>query len=82
MRKKTVKRVVAKRPKKGTKKRSTRTGRSGVSKRIKARQQKHEARPVIEETVVDMVDQPLPGVVRLTEIEEMEVSVPDPEEEE
>ncbi len=82
MRKKTVKRAVAKRTKKGAKKRGTKTGRSGVSKRIQARQRKHGARPVIEETVIDLVDRPLPGVVRLTEIEEIEVAAPDSEEKE
>jgi len=37
---------------------------------------------VVKETIIDVVDELLPGVVRLTEIEEMEVSVPDSEEEE
>lgn len=76
MRKKTVKRAVAKRTKKSAKKRTTKTRRSGLSKRIQARRQKRGATPVVETTVIDVVDEPLPGVVRLTEIEEMEVSVP------
>jgi hypothetical protein len=37
---------------------------------------------VVEETVIDVVDEPLPDVVRLTEIEETEVTLPDTEEEE
>ena len=82
IRKKTVKRAVAKPTKKSAKKPTRRARRSGVSKRIQARQQKHGAKPGVEETVIDVVDQPLPGVVRLTEIEEMEVSMPDSKEEE
>jgi hypothetical protein len=82
MRKKTVKRAVAKRTKKSAKKPTRRARRSAVSKRIQARQQKRGATPVVEETIIDVIDEPLPGVVRLTEIEEMEVSVPDSEEEE
>ena len=64
--------------KKSAKKPTRRARRSAISKRIQARQQKRSATPVIEETIIDVVDEPLPGVVRLTEIEEMEVSVPDP----
>ena len=82
MRKKTVKRAVAKRTKKSAKKPTRRARRTGVSKRIQARQQKHGAAPVVKQTVIDVVDEPLPGVVRLTEIEETEVTVPDSEEEE
>ena len=59
-----------------------RARRTGVSKRIQTRQPKRGTTPVVEETVIDIVDEPLPGVVRLTEIEEIEVSVPDSEEEE
>ena len=82
IRKKAVKRAVAKRTKKSAKKPTRRARRTGVSKRIQTRQPKRGATPVVEETVIDIVDEPLPGVVRLTEIEEMEVSVPDSEEEE
>ena len=63
--------------KKSAKSDAAKTRRTGVSKRIKARQPKRGATPVVEETVIDVVDEPLPGVVRLTEIEEMEVSVPE-----
>ena len=82
IRKKIIKRAVAKPAKKSAKKPTRRARRTGVSKRIQTRQQKHRAAPVVEKTVIDVVDEPLPGVVRLTEIEEMEVSVPDSEEEE
>ena len=82
IRKKAVKRAVAKRTKKGAKKRTAKTRRTGVSKRIQARQQKHGAAPVVEKTVIDVVDEPLPGLVRVTEIEETEVTVRDAKEEE
>jgi hypothetical protein len=64
------------------KKPTRRARRTGVSKRIQARQPKHGATPVVEETVIDVIDEPLPGIVRLTEIEETEVTLPDTEEEE
>jgi len=81
-RKKTVKRAVAKRTKKSAKKPTRRARRSAVSKRIQARRQKRGATPVVETTIIDVVDQPLPGVVRVTEIEEMEVAMRDNDEEE
>jgi len=80
IRKKTVKRTVAKRTKKTVKKRTTKARRSGGWKRIEARQPTQT--PVVRETVVDVVDEPLPGVVRVTEIEEMEVTVPETDEDE
>ncbi len=82
IRKKTVKRAVAKPTKKSAKKSTRRARRTGVSKRIQARRQRRGATPVVETTIIDVVDEPLPGVVRVTEIEETEVVVPDSEEEE
>ena len=76
MRKKTVKRAVAKRTKTSAKKRTTKKRGSAASKRVQARQQRRGAMPVVEETVIDVVDEPLPGVVRVTEIEEMQIVVP------
>ena len=81
IRKKTVKRAVAKRTKKSAKK-PRKPRRSAVSKRIQVRQQKRGATPVVEKTIIDVIDEPLPGIVRLTEIEEMEVAARDTEEEE
>ena len=77
MRKKTIKRAAAEAPKKSAKNGTTRARRKELSKRIKARQQKRRATPVVEQTVIDIVDEPLPGVVRVTEIEETDVRVPD-----
>jgi len=51
-------------------------------KRIQAPRQKRGATPVVETTIIDVVDQPLPGVVRLTEIEEMDVAMRDNDEKE
>ena len=82
IRKKTVKRAAAKPTKKSAKKSIRRARRTGVPRRTQARQQKRGATPVVETTVIDVVDEPLPGVVRLTEIEEMEVAARDTEEEE
>jgi len=72
-RKKTAKRAAVRQTKKSAKKRATKTRRSDPSRRIKSRQQKGGATPVLQETVVDIIDEPLPGVVRVTEIEETEV---------
>ena len=77
LRKKTVKRAAARRTKKSAKARAAKASRGEVSKRIQARQQKPGATPVVEKTVIDVVDEPLPGIVRVTEIEETEVSAPD-----
>jgi hypothetical protein len=82
LRKKTLKRAAAKRTKKIAKKRTTKTRRSAPAKRIQSRQQKRGATPVVEETVVEIIDEPLPGVVRVTEIEETEVRGPDTQDKE
>ena len=31
---------------------------------------------VVEDTIVDIIDEPLPGVMRVTEIEEVSVALP------
>jgi hypothetical protein len=82
MRKKTIKHAAAKRTKKTAKTRAKKARRSPPAKRIQSRQQKPGATPVVEETVVDIIDEPLPGVVRVTEIEETDVRVPDTEDKE
>jgi hypothetical protein len=35
----------------------------------------------VRDTIVDIVDEPLPGVVRVAEIEEVRVATPDEEDE-
>lgn len=61
------KRAVAKRTRRSAGKRA-KTRRSGLSKRVTARQ-KRGVTPVVETTVVDVVDEPLAGIVRVTQIE-------------
>jgi hypothetical protein len=73
LRKKTVKRAATKRTKKTAKTGAKITRRSPPAKRVQSRQQKRGAPHVVEETVVDIIDEPLPGVVRITEIEETAV---------
>ena len=76
-RKKTVKRVAPK----GTKRTlqetcqkdaSWRTIKDAPSAPTKAEQQRLQ----VEQTVIDVVDEPVPGIVRITEIEEVGVAVP------
>jgi hypothetical protein len=81
-RKKTAQRVVAKPTKNSTEKRTAKTRRSGVQKRVQEHRQKSGATPVVEETVIDVVEEPLPGVVRITEIEETNVTLSDTDGEE
>jgi hypothetical protein len=82
MRKKAVKRPAPKRTKKSVKKRPVKTRRITASKRVQARRPKRGATPVVRQTVIDVVDEPLPGVMRVTEIEETEVSVPESKDQE
>ena len=75
---------VAKRP---APKKAKKTGRpskpsAGLAKRARERQQRQPARPTVKDTVIDIVDEPVPGVLRVTEIEEVSVAVPDAEEDE
>ena len=75
--KKVAKRVVPKRAKKTS--RSSKRG-AGMTKRARARQQKQPPKAVVLDNVIDVMDEPLPGVLRVTEIEEVSVAVPDVEE--
>jgi hypothetical protein len=45
--------------------------------RRQAQRPRRPAKPVIEDTIVDVIDEPLPGVTRITEIEEVSVAMPD-----
>ena len=76
--KKSVKRGVGRRPS-GTSKRLTPgTSRKRVSPR--KRQQTEEMIPVVQGEIIDVVDEPVPGVVRVTEIETTRVTVPEADE--
>lgn len=35
--------------------------------------------PVVEGEIIDVIDEPVPGIVRVTEIEEVSVAVPEPD---
>ena len=78
MRKKPVKRAAPKRAKKAS--RQSKPG-ADVAKRVKVRQHKQPPKPAVQDTVIDVIDEPVPGVLRVTEIEEVSVAVPDTEEE-
>ena len=75
--KKVAKRVAPKRARKTS--RPSLPG-SGKAKRVRARQQKQPSKPAVEDTIIDVIDEPVPGVLRVTEIEEVSVAVPDTEE--
>jgi hypothetical protein len=49
------------------------TGRKGASPHTQA------ASSAVETTVIDVVDEPIPGVMRVTEIAETRVTLPDPD---
>ena len=51
----------------------------GKAKRVRARQQKQPPQPAVVDTIIDVIDEPAPGVLRVTEIEEVSVAVPDGE---
>jgi hypothetical protein len=59
-----------------------RTARKRASKRTQVRQPSQDAAPVVQDTIIDIVDEPLPGVVRITEIEEVSAALPESEENE
>lgn len=80
-RKKLVKRALAKKSKKAAKRVATKARRSRrVSERTAVGRQKQPRSPTVEDTVIDVIDEPAPGVVRVTEIEELRVGAPDADE--
>jgi BRCT domain type II-containing protein len=79
-RKKTVKRAASKKTRKT--KPAARKRFSGASKYKRTLPRKQTPGvAVVENAVIDIVDEPLPGVVRVTEIEETDVALPDEDEE-
>jgi hypothetical protein len=77
LRKKTVKRAA---PKKAKKKRGLSKRNASTAKRARERRQRQLPGPTVEDTIVDVIDEPVPGVLRVTEIEEVSVTTPDSEE--
>jgi hypothetical protein len=74
--KKTVARAASPKKKGATKKRPIKRGaRQSVSPRPKSKPRRRA--PVVKDTIVDIVDEPMPGVVRVTEIEEVSVASPE-----
>jgi hypothetical protein len=72
-RKKSVRRAASSKSKRTAKKRPSKTTRKRASNRTQLRQTSKRAGPIVQDTVVDIIDEPLPGVVRVTEIEEVSV---------
>jgi hypothetical protein len=70
----------AKKPaKKAGKRQVTKTGRGGATGKTSARKKKPSPAPApqIEAEIIDVVEEPFPGVVTLTEFETVRVTVPD-----
>jgi hypothetical protein len=76
--KKSVKRTVGRKSRR-TAKTTRRTSRKQVTRRKGVAPAKPEMVPVVEGEIIDVVDEPMPGVIRVTEIETTRVAVPDSE---
>jgi len=75
--KKVSKRAAA--PKRAKKTRSPSKGSARTVERAQVRQPKQPPTPAIEDTIIDVIDEPVPGVLRVTEIEEIRVATTDSE---
>ena len=64
---------------KRVKKTAAKTRRPGAKRRIPTLQPR-TAKPVVQDTIIDVIDEPVPGVIRVTEIEEISVASPDSDE--
>ena len=67
-------------PKKAKRKSRPSKDRVAVGTQTRSRQPKQRSTPQVEDTIIDVVDEPIPGVLRVTEIEEITVAVPDSDE--
>lgn len=76
---KSVVRATSSKREKGSKKRLSKTTRKRASRRPQALRRSQGTAPVLQDTIVDIVDESLPGIVRVTEIEEVGVAMPDEE---
>ena len=83
LRKNAPKRAAPKKAKKvATKRLATKARRGGVTTRTRARKQKQNLKPAaVETTVIDVIEEPVPGVVTITEFEDVRIRVPDSDEE-
>ena len=73
-------RAASSKRKRAPKKHPSKTTRRRASRRIQA-QKRSQHSPVVQDTIVDIVDEPVRGVVRVTEIEEVSVAMPGEEDE-
>ncbi len=87
LRKKAVNRAAPKKAKKAagktTKRPATKARRGGVTQ-TRARKRKQSLRPaagVVETAIIDVIEEPVPGVVTVTEFEATSVAVPDSDDE-
>jgi hypothetical protein len=74
--KKSAKRAIGRKSRRPAKKMSPKTSQK---KKASSRGQPKTTKmvPVVEGEIIDVVDEPLPGVVRVTEIEATRVTIPD-----
>jgi hypothetical protein len=78
LRKTAIARPAKRKKKTATKKRRIKTAaRKRPSQRPKKPQRSRHPTPVVVDTIVDIIDEPLPGVMQVTEIEEVGVAVPE-----
>jgi hypothetical protein len=77
--KKSVRRAVGKKSRKTAKTSAAKKMRKRVTSLKRVRPHTQEAPSAVETMVIDVVDEPIPGVVRVTEIEETRVTLPDPD---
>jgi hypothetical protein len=78
-RKKSVKRAVGKKSKETPKKVAAKASGKRVTRSKRVTRPRQERTAAVETTVIDVVDEPIPGVVRVTEVEERRVDLPDPD---
>jgi hypothetical protein len=74
------KRAAPKRTRKAAKKLSAKR-RLRSKERIRARERTQLRTPVVQDTIIDVIDESVPGVIRVTEIEDVNVAMPESEEE-
>lgn len=69
--------MVSRKARRTSKKVTAKTSKKRVSGRKRVAPQNQRMVPVVEGEIIDVVDEPMPGVVRVTEIEATRVTLPD-----
>jgi hypothetical protein len=77
--KKPIKRAAGKKSRKTAKKVAAKTSQNHVSRSKRVAPPRRKPMPAVETAVIDVIDEPIPGVVRVTEIEETRVTSADPD---